>query len=127
ASLGVDLFTVDLGWSRMIGDWEAEPAKFPSGLGTLADYVHSLGMKFGLHFALAEADPNSPVLQQNPDWRSTESSGYFGADSLCLSNEETRKWIIEQAIRIIDEYHVDWILQDGENMVKECLKTTHSH
>jgi len=127
ASLGVDLFTVDLGWSRMIGDWEADPAKFPNGLGTLADYVHSLGMKFGLHFALAEADPNSPVLQQNPDWRSTESSGYFGADSLCLSNEDTRKWIIEQAIRIIDEYHVDWILQDGENMVKECLKATHSH
>ena len=22
---------------------------------------------------------------------------------------------------------MDWILQDGENMVKECTKTTHTH
>ena len=28
---------------------------------------------------------------------------------------------------MIDEYHLDWILQDGENMVKECTKTTHTH
>jgi hypothetical protein len=28
---------------------------------------------------------------------------------------------------MIDDYHVDWILQDGENMVKECTKSTHTH
>ena len=34
---------------------------------------------------------------------------------------------MEQAIRMIDDYRVDWILQDGENMVKQCTKTTHTH
>ncbi|HEY1340287.1 MAG TPA: alpha-galactosidase, partial [Bryobacteraceae bacterium] len=41
ASLGVELFVVDLGWSRAIGDWHADESKFPHGLGALSDYVHS--------------------------------------------------------------------------------------
>ena len=127
ASLGVQLFIVDLGWARGIGDWHADPAKFPGGLDALADYVHSLGMKFGLHFALAEADPSSPVLQEHPDWSATDDSNYFGAKSLCLSNQPAQDWLIQEGIRMIDEYHVDWILQDGQNMVKQCTKSTHTH
>jgi hypothetical protein len=127
ARLGVELFVVDLGWANKIGDWRADPRKFPNGLRPLADYVHALGLKFGVHFALAEAAPDAPVLRENPDWTSSETYGYFGALSLCLSNEETKQWIVEQAVRMIDEYGVDWILQDGENMVKRCTKTTHTH
>jgi alpha-galactosidase len=127
AKSGVELFVVDLGWARSIGDWVADPQKFPSGLGALADYVHGLGMKFGLHFALAEADANSPVLRDNPDWTASRNDNYHGAASLCLAHQPTREWVVQQAIRMIDEYHVDWILQDGENMVKECTKTTHTH
>ncbi len=127
ASLGIELFTVDLGWAEQIGDWVADPVKFPSGLRALSDYVHSKGMKFGLHFALAEAMATAPVLQQNPDWTSSESYNYHGALSLCLSNQATRDWLIQQAIQMIDNYNVDWILQDGQNMVKKCTKTTHTH
>jgi hypothetical protein len=127
AAVGAELFIVDLGWARSIGDWYEDPAKFPEGLLSVSDYVHSLGMKFGLHFALTEADPASPVLQANPDWTSTENDGYFGASSLCLSNQPTQDWLIQQGIRMIDDYNVDWILQDGENMVKQCTKTTHTH
>jgi hypothetical protein len=67
------------------------------------------------------------VLQANPDWTSSEQDGYFGASSLCLSNQPARDWLIQQAIRMIDDYSVDWILQDGANMVKQCTKTTHTH
>ena len=127
ASLGVELFIVDLGWAQGIGNWYEDPAKFPSGLGALADYVHSRGMKFGLHWALTEADAASPVLQANPDWTSTENDNYHGAVSLCLSNQPTQDWLVQQGLHIIDDYHVDWILQDGENMVKTCTKSTHTH
>lgn len=127
AAIGAELFIVDLGWARNVGDWYEDPGKFPHGLAAVSDYVHSLGMKFGLHFALTEADPASPVLQANPDWTSTEQDGYFGASSLCLSNQPARDWLVQQAIRMIDDYGVDWILQDGENMVKQCTKTTHTH
>ncbi len=127
ASLGVEVFVIDLGWAAEIGDWRADLKKFPSGLRSLSDYVHSLGMKFGLHFPLAEANVTSPVLRQNPDWTSSRIYGYFGAASLCLSHQPVRDWIIGQAVRMIDEYNVDWIVQDGESMVKHCEKTTHTH
>jgi alpha-galactosidase len=127
AKIGAELFVVDLGWARSIGDWYADDSKFPDGLKSVSDYVHSLGMKFGLHFALLEADPNSPVLQANPDWASTDDASYYGATALCLSNQPTQDWLVAQAIRMIDDYGVDWILQDGINMVQQCTKTTHTH
>jgi hypothetical protein len=133
AAMGVQLFIVDLGWAKAIGDWHPDPAKFPNGLPAVADYVHNLGMKFGLHFALAEADPHSPVLRANPDWaatgefQGTDTESYFGASPLCLSNQPAQDWLVSEGIRIIDEYKVDWILQDGQNMVKQCTKTTHTH
>jgi hypothetical protein len=127
ASLGIEMFVADLGWSSRIGDWRADPRKFPSGMRALADYVHSLGMKFGVHFALAEADADSSVLLRNPDWRSSENYHYFGADSICLAHRPVREWVLREALRIIEEFDVDWILQDGENMVKHCTKSTHTH
>jgi hypothetical protein len=127
ASLGVELYIIDLGWARSIGDWYEDSAKFPHGLAALSAYVHSLGMKFGLHFALTEANPASPVLQSNPDWTSTENDNYHGAASLCLSHQPAHDWLVEQGIRMIDDYGVDWILQDGENMVKQCSRSGHTH
>jgi hypothetical protein len=127
AAMGVQLFTVDLGWARSIGDWRADPAKFPNGLGAFSDYVHSLGMKFGLHFAVAEADPASPVLRDYPEWAATDGASYYRARPLCLSHKPAQEWVVREAIRMIDEYHVDWILQDGQNMVKQCTRTDHTH
>ncbi len=127
SSLGIEVFTVDLGWARRIGDWRHDPAKFPSGLKALSDYVHSLGMKFGLHLAFAEADALAPVLIANPDWRATFNEKYYGAESLCLGHRPVREWVTSEIIRVIDEYGVDWILQDGENMVKRCDNPAHTH
>lgn len=127
AAMGVELFIVDLGWAQSIGNWYEDPVKFPHGISGVSNYVHSLGMKFGLHFALADADPASPILQANPDWTSSVSDNYHGAVSLCLANQPTQQWVIQQGLHIIDDYNVDWILQDGENMVKQCTKTTHTH
>jgi alpha-galactosidase len=127
AALGMEVFIVDLGWARSIGDWYADDTKFPDGLKSVSDYVHSLGMKFGLQFPLAEADPASPVLLANPDWVSSNVDDYFGASSLCLSNLPAQQWLIQQGIRVIDDYGVDWILQDGTNVVQQCTKSTHTH
>lgn len=127
ARLGIELFVIDLGWAARIGDWHSDPRKFPSGMRALSDYVHSLGMKFGLHFPLAEAAPDSAVLRANPDWTSSETYGYFDALSLCVSHRPVREWLIQETVRMIDEYNLDWIVQDGENMVKRCTKTSHTH
>src|SRR5262249_27260979 len=101
ARLGMELFLVDLGWARRIGDWHEDPANFRGGLRARSDEVHRLGMKFGLHFALAEVARDAPVLRDHPDWIASESNDYFGALSLCLSNRPTREWLVAEAIRMI--------------------------
>jgi alpha-galactosidase len=127
AQLGVELFIVDLGWAKRMGDWEADPEKFPSGMRAFSDYVHSLGMKFGLHFVISEAMKDSEVLKQNPDWTSSTNYNYHGAESLCLAHKPVQDWVIAQGVKLIRENNVDWVLQDGQTMVKACTKRSHSH
>ncbi len=127
ARIGVELFIVDLGWARDIGDWREDPSKFPSGLRNLSDYVHSLGMKFGLHVAPADVAADSEVAALHPDWLATETFEYFGAKPLCLSHKPAQQWIVNQVLGVIDRYGVDWILQDGEHMIKRCTRSGHTH
>jgi alpha-galactosidase len=129
ADAGAEVFILDLGWARKIGDWYPDPEKFPDGLAPLSEYVHSLGMKFGLHLPFLEAASDAPVLIEHPEWEveDPDHASYFGATSLCPSNKATRDWITSEIIRVINDYGVDWVTQDGENMVKFCLSASHSH
>ena len=127
AGIGVELFIVDLGWARQIGEWEPDPVKFPGGLRALSDYVHSLGMKLGLHFVPAEAAATAPVIAQHPDWTATVNNNYYGAESLCLAHRPAQNWVRDSVVSLIQNYGVDWITQDGENLVKVCTNTTHTH
>lgn len=120
AALGVELFIVDLGWAKAMGDWHEDSAKFPSGLRAFSDYVHSKGMKFGLHFVVSEAMADSPVLRQHPEWACSMNYNYHGAQSLALQHKPVQDWLIEEGVRIIQDYRVDWVLQDGQTMVKQC-------
>lgn len=123
AARGVELFIIDLGWAKQMGDWEADPEKFPSGMRAFSDYVHSKGMKFGLHFVISEAMAGSKVLQDHPDWACSTNYNYHGAVSLAMGHKPVQDWVIEQGVRIIRDYNVDWILQDGQTMVKQCTNT----
>jgi alpha-galactosidase len=123
AEHGVELFIVDLGWAKQMGEWVEDPAKFPSGMRALSDYVHSKGMKFGLHFVISEAMANSPVLRENPSWACSTNYNYHGAVSLALGHRPVQDWVIEEGVRMIREFNVDWVLQDGQTMVKECKNT----
>lgn len=123
AAHGVELFIVDLGWAKQIGEWAEDPAKFPSGMRALSDYVHSKGMKFGLHFVISEAMAGSPVLLENPSWACSTNYNYHGAASLALGHRPVQDWVIEEGVRMIREFNVDWVLQDGQTMVKECMNT----
>lgn len=129
AEAGVEVFTVDLGWAVNIGDWRPDPSRFPNGLRPLSDYVRSLGMKFGLHMAFSEASPESPVLIDHPEWTADNDMwrGYFGALGLCLSHEPVTDWVSGEIIRVVRDYGVDWLLQDGENIVKPCRRPDHTH
>src|SRR6266849_4151380 len=48
AELQFEMFHIDAGWFRGVGDWYPDPVKFPHGLAAIADEAHRLGLKFGL-------------------------------------------------------------------------------
>jgi alpha-galactosidase len=75
ADLGVELFVMDDGWfgKRVddhagLGDWTPNPERFPQGLKPLADYVHELGMQFGIWVEPEMVNPDSDLYRAHPDW-----------------------------------------------------------
>jgi alpha-galactosidase len=75
ASLGVDRFVMDDGWFGQrkddhsgLGDWYVNTEKFPHGLKTLIDKVHSLGMDFGLWVEPEMVNPDSDLYRKHPEW-----------------------------------------------------------
>ncbi len=75
AAIGVERFILDDGWFRDraddtsgLGDWTADPAKYPGGLRSLADRVVALGMAFGLWVEPEMVNPDSALYRAHPDW-----------------------------------------------------------
>jgi alpha-galactosidase len=75
AALGIERFVLDDGWfrgrrddTRGLGDWQADPALFPEGLGPLIDTVRDLGMDFGLWVEPEMLSPDSDLHRTHPDW-----------------------------------------------------------
>ncbi|MHB1913002.1 MAG: glycoside hydrolase family 36 protein, partial [Acidimicrobiales bacterium] len=63
-----DVFQVDDGYQRAIGDWLDTSPAFPSGLGALATRVTGAGHQAGIWLAPFLAAPDSEVATRHPDW-----------------------------------------------------------
>lgn len=127
AELGIEVVVLDLGWAVQIGNWRHDPAKFPNGLRPLADRAHARGMRFGVHLPLAQVHVDAPVAREHPDWLIHDGDDYYGAAPLCLGHQPARDWLVAQIVQLIDDYGIEYIVQDGEDMIKLCPKQTHTH
>ncbi len=125
--LGLELAVLDLGWARNIGDWRPDPVKFPNGLRPLAERARSYGMRFGVHMALAQCSLEAPAAMEHPDWLIHREVDYYGAAPLCLGHEPCRQWLIDAVSELVEREGIDYIVQDGEDMVKRCLCESHTH
>lgn len=59
--------TLDDGWQKEWGDWEAN-AKFPSGVKGLVQTLQSANLKMGLWIAPLLAHPSSEIARLHPTW-----------------------------------------------------------
>ncbi|KOV62263.1 alpha-galactosidase [Streptomyces sp. MMG1121] len=64
------------------GRWSADPAKFPDGIKSLADYVHAKGLKFG--FYVTPGIAKNAVLENTP----VEGTSYHAKDIADTSKTE---------------------------------------
>ncbi len=65
---GMSYFQIDSGYSPYWGDWEADPKRFPHGMKWMADRIREHGMRPGIWISPFEADINSEIFQEHPDW-----------------------------------------------------------
>jgi alpha-galactosidase len=140
AELGLELFHIDAGWFRAVGDWRADEKKFPHGLAAVADAAHKKGLKFGLWVGwtqgghLGGSDPtilsvfNPPMKDwfthdYKPDWKTSE---FTGAD-VCLGELKARDWCLNTLRRIVKENKLDLLEHDQRMIVDKCIRTNHLH
>jgi alpha-galactosidase len=142
ASLGVELFVMDAGWyagagenddfdfDSGLGSWTEDPDRFPSGLASLADYAHGVGLKFGLwiepeRVALSTVD--KPGLAREA-WLATRDSDYGSGlnAQICLAGPEGRQWLVDQLVAIIERVHPDYVKWDN-NFWINCNRAGHGH
>ncbi len=138
AELGLELFGVDAGWFRGVGDWYPSPTKFPHGFGPIVDEAHQLGLKFGIwvDWTQAGVDTNPGALNVNDpkikDWLVADvPDGWHPADfvgrTIDLGFPPAREYAQREVNRLITDYHLDMLEHDGYLVTKNCARTDHPH
>ena len=106
ADLGCELFVLDDGWfghrdddASSLGDWTVYKKKLPHAIEGIADYVHKLGLKFGLWFEPEMISPDSELMKAHPEWAVTDGihEPSLGRNQLLidLTKAEVRDYLFE--------------------------------
>jgi alpha-galactosidase len=137
-ALGFEMFQLDAGWFRAVGDWYPDARKFPHGVAAVADYAHRHGLKFGLwvDWAQAGTSPAPGALNvADPrvrDWLTTDppanwkAAGFKGI-TIDLGMPAAQAWASHEVRRIVRDYHVDMLEHDGYVVAQGCDRSTHPH
>lgn len=138
ATLGFEMFHLDAGWFRGVGDWYPNPRKFPQGVASLADDAHRHGMRFGLWVdwtqagldtepgALNVRDPKIRdwlVADVAPDWKPQE----FKGQTIDLGVPAAERYAAGEVNRIVTDCHLDMLEHDGYLVAQGCTRDDHPH
>ena len=73
----IDIFQIDDGYQSATGDWlTIDNKKFPNGMKSVADKIHSKGMLAGLWLAPFGAEFTSKTATQHHDWLIRKKNGH---------------------------------------------------
>jgi alpha-galactosidase len=123
--LGLEMFHLDAGWFRAVGDWHPDPGKFPHGIARLAQYAHEHGLRFGLWIDWTQAGTSTAPGARNvfrpptrdwliadppPGWKNTEP---FKGITIDLSVPAAQAWAQDELEHIVSEYRLDMLEHDG--------------
>lgn len=149
ADLGVKLFVLDDGWfgeeyprnddTSSLGDWEVNPAKFPSGsLTQLVEQVTNLTatnttdkLGFGLWFEPEMISPNSTLYSEHPDW--ALSAGSYPRTVrrselvLNVALPEVQEFIIDSVSSILNSAAISYVKWDNNRGIHEMPSDEINH
>jgi hypothetical protein len=137
-ALGLEMFHIDAGWFRNVGDWVPDPKKFPHGLAYIADEAHREGLRFGIWTDWTQAalstEPGAlnirnpkvrdwMVTDLGPDWKPEE----FKGQTIDIGVPAARDWAASEVKRIVESYHLDMLEHDGYLVAQGCVREDHPH
>jgi hypothetical protein len=138
ALLGLEMFHLDAGWFRDVGDWRADPKKFPHGIARVADFAHRHRLKFGLWIDWTQAGTsNEPgalnvhdpaisdwlIADPPPGWKHSEP---FKGITIDLGVPAARDWAARELERIVSDYHLDMLEHDGYLVAQGSSRVDHA-
>jgi len=137
AQLGLEMLHLDAGWFRDVGDWQADPAKFPHGIASVADFAHRQGLKFGLWVDWTQAGTSTAPGALNVDdpatrdwliadppagWKHREP---FKGITIDLGVPAAKAWAARELERIVSHYRLDMLEHDGYLVAQGSSRADH--
>jgi len=146
AAIGTELFVLDAGWypgnpddrfdfTTGLGRWTPDAARFPRGLGVLADEARRLGMQLGVwvepeRVDLAVVGDDGPAER----WLARRDGLYdpnrppedTHAAQICLASAEARAWLLARLVPFIEEQRPAYLKWDN-NFWVNCNREGHDH
>ncbi|HEX4320424.1 MAG TPA: glycoside hydrolase family 36 protein, partial [Acidobacteriaceae bacterium] len=136
--LGLEVYHVDAGWFRGVGDWYPDAKKFPHGLGFIADEAHRQGLRFGIWVDWSQAgiDTTTGALNAHdakvrdwlvndvgPEWKPEE----FKGQTIDIGLPAAHDYAAKEVKRIVEDYHLDMLEHDGYLVAQGCMRDDHPH
>ena len=128
AKTGCEYYVIDCGWHNstkfngkiyhVFGTWQEDRGRFPDGIKAVADYVHSLGLKFGLWLAPeVVGDENYEMIDYYGDecffTRSGKKISHGMGHLLDFRQKKVYDYMADTIDRMVNEYGCDYIKFDG--------------
>ena len=123
AALGVDMLVLDDGWFGKrnddcsgLGDWSVNEKKLCGGLGSLAEKIKKMGMKFGLWFEPEMVSEDSELYRKHHEWaiqipsRKPIRSRYQLV--LDMTNPEVREYLFNSISKILRSAGISYVKWD---------------
>lgn len=129
----VDIFQIDDGYQRCIGEWlHHDEKKFPSGMKKLADEIHNNDMLAGLWLAPFAATKNSFIYKEHKDWLVHYDNGklypaganWGGFYAIDFYNQDAAKYIRKVFDTILNEWGYDMVKLDF--LYAACIVPMHN-
>ncbi|MGD0226037.1 MAG: alpha-galactosidase [Terriglobia bacterium] len=138
--MGMDVFTIDVGWQADYGDNAVNRKVFPNGLEEIQAAVEQSGMRLGLYVPLAVVSTNTAVYREHPEWVCTDRYGkpkFTGTVDgplpvMCLATPY-REVAAKRISELIGRYHLHYVKIDATTVFNTygefpgCYALGHDH
>ena len=138
AELGLEMFHIDAGWFRGVGDWYPDPKKFPHGLAAIADAAHRRGLRFGIWVDWTQAGVDTQpgalnvhdpavhgwtVSDLPPNWKPEP----FKGQTIDIGVPAAQAYAQREVNRLVHDYRLDMLEHDGYLVAQGCVRRDHPH